>query len=86
MLFVVANGAAIELLSSLLDQPVDPHGDVPIWESTIPLRITRADIQRYLYGNGDLVRIAFWVTEDGAEAVAGPEPETLRSPFDSPDL
>lgn len=83
MLFVVANGAAIDLLSSLLDQPVDPHGDVPVWESMVPLRITRTDIQRYLFGNGDLVQISFWVEPNGADAIAGPDPETPRSLFDS---
>lgn len=83
---MVANAEAVKLLTALLEQPVDPQGDVPIWENTVPLRITRTDLQRYLYGNGDLVQISFWISEDGAEAVAGPDAETPRSLFETPDL
>lgn len=78
MLLVVANGAAITLLKNFLDEPVDPTGDVPVFETTIPLRITRADVQRYLYGNGDLAQIVFF----GDDAIALPDPEQRLSPLD----
>lgn len=86
LLLITPNQAAMELLASLLEEQDTPDGEVPVWEVAIPLRITKADLARVMYGNGDLAKIGFWVTESGADAVAFPDPETPRSPFeDSPD-
>lgn len=75
MLLITPNAAALELLASLLNEEDSDEG-IPAWTTTIPLTITKADLNRVMYGNGDLARIGFWIDEGGAEAVAFPDPET----------
>lgn len=83
MLIVVPNKEGLELLSEILEEhKANPDGDIPVWETTINLRITPADLQRFMYGNGDLCRIVFWIDEEGhADGVAVPDPEVPMSPF-----
>lgn len=78
-LLITPNPAALELMASLLSEP-DDQG-VPVWETTIPLRITKADLQRVMTGNGDLARIVFWIDDTGVDALAVPDPEVPMSPF-----
>lgn len=80
-LLLTPNSAALGLLSSLLEEPDDEDRGEPVWETMIPLRITRSDLQRVMTGNGDLATVVFWVDETGAEALAVPDPEIPGSPF-----
>lgn len=74
-LLITPNAAAMKLLGTLLDDE-EREGEIGVWTTTIPLTITRADLYRVMYGNGDLARIGFWVDQGVAEAVAFPDPET----------
>ena len=78
MLVVVANGAAINLLKEFLDESPKGDDEIAVWESTVPIRITREDVKRYLYGNGDLMQIVFV----GHDAIAMPDAEQRISPLD----
>lgn len=80
LLLITPNAAAMALLGQILAVDTGEHDDLPVWEVTIPLRITQADLNRCMYGNGDLAVVAFL----GEEPVAFPDPEMPRSPFDSP--
>lgn len=81
MLLVTPNRAALDLLLRIVEAEQRP-GHERVFEAQMPIRITAEDLQRYLTGNGDLLRVGFWVTEEGVEAVAHPDPETPRSPFE----
>jgi hypothetical protein len=75
-LLITPNQAAMKLLARLIEEP-ERDDEEPCWEATIPLRITKADLERCMFGNGDLATIGFWIADDGsAEAVAFPDPET----------
>lgn len=78
LLLITPNPAAMALLGSILSVPTGPETDIPVWEVTIPLRITQADLDRCMYGNGDLAQVGFI----GHEPVAFPDPEMSISPFD----
>lgn len=79
MLLVVANGAATEMLREFVDEHAGQAGDeVAVLETTVPIRITAADAQRYLYGNGDLVQIHLI----GGDGVALPDPDPRVSALD----
>jgi hypothetical protein len=80
-LIITPNAEALEVLKGLLDVP-DEEGAEPVWRTDIPLEITRADLMRYMYGNGDMTRIAFWITKDGVDGVAAPDPEMPTSAFE----
>lgn len=82
MLIITPNAEALDILKILVERPAD--GEELAWTATIPLTITREDLQRYMYGQGDLVQIGFWPQADGTvEAVAFPDPEMPASPFGS---
>lgn len=83
LLLITPNAEAMALLDRLLSEaPNDPTVEVA-YEAMIPLRITRADLDRVRYGNGDLAQVGFFVMPDGsAEAVPFTKPDTSRSPFE----
>ncbi len=82
MLLVVANGAATQMLVDFVEEhrhdAMAGSEDVAVLETTVPIRITAADAQRYLYGNGDLVQIHLM---DG-DGIALPDPDPQVSAFD----
>lgn len=79
MLLLVANGAATDMLVRFVDEHLGRVDDeVAVLETTVPIRITAADAQRYLYGNGDLIQIHL-IEGDG---VALPDPDPRVSALD----
>ena len=78
LLLITPNRAAMELLASLLDEQDDPD-TIPAWTTTIPLTITKADLNRVMYGNGDLARIGFWVADRPMRCSRSPHSACRRS-------
>ena len=76
LLLITPNQAALELLATLLEESDEDPDTIPAWTTSIPLTITKADLARVMYGNGDLARIGFWIEDGTAEAVAFPDPDT----------
>jgi hypothetical protein len=81
LLILTPNKEAVDLLLTLMEDGSARPGHEPVFETLIPVRITLEDLHRYLYGNGDLVRIGFWITEGGVDPVAFPDPDPPLSPF-----
>ena len=81
MLYVTPNAAARDLLSRLIEQAEPREGEELAFEAMLPIRITKADLDRVSSGNGDMLRIGFWVSGAGADPVAMPDPDVRRDPW-----
>lgn len=82
ILRIVPNGAALDLLRTILDQPDHPEYGEPVWETEVGLTITKSDLQAFMYEQRDLVQVGVFMGEDGtAEAIALPDQSARISPF-----